>query len=157
MIIHNLLITYRGFLRNKASFIINLLGLSTALACAIFIFMWIKDETIHWKHVGYEGDFQVTGIFKDIPVNSSENFDVIFNIQQVSDNDRWSNLWTGSHAKSYFVLRPEADINSVNIRSAPFSLHNARKGGSLTSSIGANSNGNFPSSMFPILTKDLFL
>ena len=33
-------------------------------------------------------------------------------------------------------------MNSVYIKSAPCFLHNARKGGSLTSSIGASSNGN---------------
>ena len=33
---HNLLITYRNFLRYKSSFLINLIGLSTGLACAPF-------------------------------------------------------------------------------------------------------------------------
>ncbi|MEM6845677.1 MAG: ABC transporter permease [Bacteroidota bacterium] len=43
---HNLLITYRGFLRNKSSFFINLVGLSTGLACALFIYLWVSDELI---------------------------------------------------------------------------------------------------------------
>ena len=38
------------------------------------------------------------------------------------------------------------------IKSAPCSLHKARKGGSLTSSIGASNKGNSGSSMEPILT-----
>ncbi|MFK7848964.1 MAG: ABC transporter permease, partial [Rhodothermales bacterium] len=41
---HNLLISYRSFLRNKSSFLINILGLSTGLACALFIFLWVQDE-----------------------------------------------------------------------------------------------------------------
>ena len=41
---HNLLITYRGFLRNKTSFLINLVGLSTGLACALLIYLWVSDE-----------------------------------------------------------------------------------------------------------------
>ncbi|MEM8901362.1 MAG: ABC transporter permease [Bacteroidota bacterium] len=44
MLKHNLLITYRGFLRNKSSFLINLIGLSTGLACVILILLWIQDE-----------------------------------------------------------------------------------------------------------------
>jgi hypothetical protein len=36
-------------------------------------------------------------------------------------------------------------------------LHKARKGGSLTSSIGANNNGKFPTDMSPILTTLNFL
>lgn len=44
MLTHNLLITYRSFLRNKSSFLINLVGLSTGLACVILILLWIQDE-----------------------------------------------------------------------------------------------------------------
>jgi len=38
-----------------------------------------------------------------------------------------------------------------------FFLHTARKGGSLTSYIGASSNGNSPTSKLPILTKTLIM
>jgi putative ABC transport system permease protein len=41
---HNLLLSYRNILRHKSSFIINLVGLTTALTCALLIFLWIRDE-----------------------------------------------------------------------------------------------------------------
>lgn len=41
---HHLLIIYRSFLRNKSSFFINLVGLSTGLACVLLIFLWVNDE-----------------------------------------------------------------------------------------------------------------
>lgn len=44
MLQHNLLITLRGFLRHKTSFLINLIGLSTGLAASLLIFLWISDE-----------------------------------------------------------------------------------------------------------------
>lgn len=44
MLRHNLLITYRSFLRNKSSFLINLIGLSTGLAGVLLIFLWVQDE-----------------------------------------------------------------------------------------------------------------
>ncbi|MEM9720996.1 MAG: ABC transporter permease [Bacteroidota bacterium] len=44
MIRHNLLISYRSFLRNKGSFLINLSGLSVGLAAVLFIFLWAQDE-----------------------------------------------------------------------------------------------------------------
>ena len=44
MIKHNFLITYRSFLRNKSSFLINLTGLSTGLACVLMIYLWVQDE-----------------------------------------------------------------------------------------------------------------
>jgi putative ABC transport system permease protein len=42
--LHNLLITYRNFKRSKGSFFINLIGLSSGIACVLFIYLWVKDE-----------------------------------------------------------------------------------------------------------------
>lgn len=44
MLQHNLLITLRGFKRHKTTFLINLIGLSTGLAAALLIFLWVNDE-----------------------------------------------------------------------------------------------------------------
>lgn len=41
---HNILISYRGFVNNKTAFCINLIGLSTGLACALLIYLWVSDE-----------------------------------------------------------------------------------------------------------------
>lgn len=41
---HNLLISYRNIKRYKGSFFLNLVGLSTGLACAILIYLWVSDE-----------------------------------------------------------------------------------------------------------------
>ena len=41
---HNLLIALRNLRRHKGSFIINLIGLSTGLACTLLIFLWVSDE-----------------------------------------------------------------------------------------------------------------
>ena len=46
MFSHNLLIILRNFKRSKGSFLINLLGLSTGLACALLIFLWVRDEVM---------------------------------------------------------------------------------------------------------------
>jgi len=44
MLKHNLLISYRSFLRFKTTFFINLVGLSSGLACAMLIYLWVVDE-----------------------------------------------------------------------------------------------------------------
>ncbi len=44
MLRHNLLITLRNFLRHKSSFVINLVGLSSGLTCALLIYLWVNDE-----------------------------------------------------------------------------------------------------------------
>lgn len=44
MILHNFLLIYRNFKRFKSTFFINLAGLSTGLACVMFIYLWVHDE-----------------------------------------------------------------------------------------------------------------
>ena len=39
-----MLLLYRNFKRFKSTFLINLIGLSTGLACALLIYLWISDE-----------------------------------------------------------------------------------------------------------------
>src|ERR1044071_6305784 len=41
---HNLLLLCRNAKRFKATFLINLIGLSTGLACALLIYLWVADE-----------------------------------------------------------------------------------------------------------------
>ena len=41
---HNIIISYRSFMRFKSTFFINLIGLSSGLACALFIYLWMADE-----------------------------------------------------------------------------------------------------------------
>jgi len=44
MLRQNFLLTLRTFKKFKNSFFINLFGLSTGLACTLFIFLWVNDE-----------------------------------------------------------------------------------------------------------------
>ena len=240
---HNLKITFRKFGRNKTSFLINLIGLATGLACALLIFLWVSDEisvdgfheaddrlyqvmlnlelpseiltlentpvplartmleempevqhavtvndffnwggkrgllsfddqhievkglhaeedfftvfsfplitgnkkavlrdkrsilisdviakklfgsadqsigkTLDWKHPGYNGAFQVEGVFKAPPATSTMQFDVLFHFSHLVDNDQWANRWSGGYGKTYFVLQRGADIKLVNDR-----------------------------------------
>ena len=59
---HNLLIAFRNLKRYKGSFLINLIGLSTGLACSFLIYLWVNDE-LHFDKF-HEKDsqlFQVMG------------------------------------------------------------------------------------------------
>ena len=44
MLRHNLLLAFRNFQRHRGTFFINLIGLSSGLACALLIFLWVNDE-----------------------------------------------------------------------------------------------------------------
>lgn len=41
---HNLILTFRSFKKHKSQFLINLTGLTTGLACVLFIYLWVDDE-----------------------------------------------------------------------------------------------------------------
>ncbi|MEI9920864.1 MAG: FtsX-like permease family protein [Bacteroidota bacterium] len=44
MLRHNLLLIYRHFKQYKSTFFINLVGLSTGIACVLLIYLWANDE-----------------------------------------------------------------------------------------------------------------
>ena len=41
---HHLLLIYRNLKKYKSSFLINLIGLSAGLSCALLIYLWVNDE-----------------------------------------------------------------------------------------------------------------
>ncbi|HQQ96589.1 MAG TPA: ABC transporter permease [Cyclobacteriaceae bacterium] len=44
MIRHHLLLIYRNVQRSRGYFLINLIGLTTGIACTLLIFLWVNDE-----------------------------------------------------------------------------------------------------------------
>lgn len=44
MLKHNLIQIYRSFKRFRGTFLINLIGLTSGLACALLIYLWVSDE-----------------------------------------------------------------------------------------------------------------
>ncbi|UII77705.1 ABC transporter permease [Flagellimonas sp. HMM57] len=44
MLKHNLLLFFRNIKKHKSSFLINLIGLSSGLACVLLVYLWISDE-----------------------------------------------------------------------------------------------------------------
>ncbi|MBD0259159.1 MAG: ABC transporter permease [Cytophagales bacterium] len=65
MLMHQLLLTYRTFLRFKGSFFINLIGLSTGLACMLLIFLWVHDELSMDKF--HQNDQRLFQVMQHVP------------------------------------------------------------------------------------------
>ncbi|MFY0650999.1 MAG: ABC transporter permease [Cyclobacteriaceae bacterium] len=60
MLNHYLLIAFRNFKRYKSTIFINLTGLSTGLACVLFIYLWVADEmAMDQFHVNNKSLYQV--------------------------------------------------------------------------------------------------
>lgn len=64
---HNLLITYRNFKRYKSSFLINLISLSTGLACVLLIYLWVNDELSIDKF--HENDSRLYQVMENVQIN----------------------------------------------------------------------------------------
>jgi len=61
---HNLLLIFRNIKRNKTSFFINLIGLSTGLACTLLIYLWVYDELNFDKF--HEKDNQLFHVMQNV-------------------------------------------------------------------------------------------
>lgn len=64
---HNFKLTYRNFIKYRSSFFINLIGLTSGLASALLIFLWVSDELSMDKF--HEKDEQLYQVF----LNHEEN------------------------------------------------------------------------------------
>ncbi len=249
---HNIKLTFRNFKRNKTSFLINLIGLSTGLACALLIYLWVNDEMnidkfhaqddqlfqvvqnyertegiksraitpayfskemkaalpeviyatptnneynftepgiislgekdvkamplfageeyfnvfsfpllqgdkdqvlvdknavvisedlatkvfnttenvvgkmIRWEHDVFDGEFLISGIFKNLPKNSTEQFDVVLNYEHALDPFEESRIWWSDAARTFFILKEGTDLQQFNkkltavLRSKPY-------------------------------------
>lgn len=232
-------ITFRNFLRHRFSTGINLIGLTTGLACALFIFLWVRDElavnkfhekddrlfrvmefqtysnerfatnstpgilgenikldipeieysaTTTWIgksllahedkflqedgfHVGedyfnifsypllegnpnevlkektsivisrdlavkffedvpsaigktlrYENDrnFTVTGVFENIPLNSTYRFDFVLPFEDYKDDNEWVTAWGNNGPHTYVILREGANWEAVSAKIRPY-------------------------------------
>jgi len=237
---HNLLISYRNFLRFKGNFFINLIGLSSGLACTLLIYLWVNDEmlfdrfhenddriyqvlqndmsngevvtipympgllaetleanypeveeatlvippsffgnkayisagekfiqateqfvepnflhifsfpliqgdkenalkdkssilisesmahklfgqtddvigkTVEWNENSTSGNYMITGIFKDVPKNSSQMFDVLLNYDLILDSHEFMNEWGNSNPYGYLMLKKGISSESFN-------------------------------------------
>jgi len=71
MLHHYLHIAIRNLQRHKASFFINWIGLSTGLACAFFIYLWVNDE-LHFDKF-HVRDSQLYQVMEKDKINNEIN------------------------------------------------------------------------------------
>ncbi|MEM6343949.1 MAG: ABC transporter permease [Bacteroidota bacterium] len=67
LIKHDFIITSRTLWQNKTTFFINLIGLSTGLACAFLIYLWVQDESQMDKF--HANDAHLYQVMRDIGRN----------------------------------------------------------------------------------------
>ncbi len=70
MLKHNILLYLRNIKKNKGSFFINLIGLTTGLACAILVYLWVSDELRVDKF--HENDTRLYQVLRHQPNGQNE-------------------------------------------------------------------------------------
>lgn len=76
----------------------------------------IIGQQIEWNHTGFSGPFQVSGIFEAPPANSTVDFDVVFHLDMLLDNDEWAGNWTNGYAENFLVLKEGTDLPQFNAK-----------------------------------------
>ena len=82
---HSLLLSYRSFLRYKGTFLINLAGLASGLACFMLIALWVQDELRIDKF--HEHDEQLYRLVSD-----SHSNETLLNTSSIVANELAGNL-----------------------------------------------------------------
>ncbi|MCR9250510.1 MAG: ABC transporter permease [bacterium] len=77
-------------------------------------------ETLTWNLLQFNDKVKVTGVFKDLPNNSSESFDFIIPFQNFKDLVGDGMNWGNYNAMTYATLREGTDLASLNERLGPF-------------------------------------
>lgn len=65
MLRHSFLLVFRSFKRDKTTFLINLVGLSTGLTCTLLIYLWVHDELSVDKF--FDHDSALFQVMQNIP------------------------------------------------------------------------------------------
>ncbi|MEM6844415.1 MAG: ABC transporter permease [Bacteroidota bacterium] len=79
----------------------------------------LVGKPIEWKHPLFEGVFQIAGIFKSPPASSTAQFDFLFSIEVLLDNDPNAREW-GGYAETYLILEKGTNISEFNEKIADF-------------------------------------
>lgn len=64
--------------------------------------------------------FQVSGIFKDVSKNSSEQFDWVISFEKYKEGRDWLKYWGNTNSFAYVLLRPDVDLQDFNKKIAGY-------------------------------------
>ncbi|MEM1134634.1 MAG: ABC transporter permease [Bacteroidota bacterium] len=77
----------------------------------------VVGKLVEWEH---EKQFQVSGVFRDVPKNSSLQFDFVLSYELFLENSRWANHWNSTGPKTFILLEEGTDIAQFNEKIANY-------------------------------------
>jgi len=100
----------------------NGIVISEGLAQKLFKTTDAIGKTVNWSNAFFKGVYRVSGVFKQLPASSTQQFDFVMNLNVLVKNDRWADKWTGNYAETFVVLKKGTDVNGFNKKLAGY-LH----------------------------------
>jgi hypothetical protein len=83
-------------------------------------------KVVDWTHtLNLNGPFLITGVFDDVPANSTMKFEVIFRIEKMVEGDSNSNEWNGGYAQTFLLLREGTDVDAFERKIRRFVIDKA--------------------------------
>lgn len=96
----------------------NLIVISESLARRLFNTTHnIVGKSIELEH---ESHFQVSGVFKDVPLNSSEQFDFVISFEKYKEGRDWLKYWGNTNSFAYILLKPGVNVDEFNKKIAGY-------------------------------------
>jgi len=66
----------------------------------------ILGKPIQWNHrMVFRTPLHVAGIFENLPGNSTDKFDIIFNYDLLLEGDKYAGNWNATYAETYLILK----------------------------------------------------
>jgi hypothetical protein len=78
-------------------------------------------KTLQWQHrMKFEGPLHISGVVENPPVNSTIQFDIIFNYNLLLEKEPNAREWTGSYSDTYVILKKGTDVEQFNKKIAGY-------------------------------------
>ncbi|GAC1300546.1 MAG: ABC transporter permease [Mucilaginibacter sp.] len=74
-----------------------------------------------------EQDYTVTGVFKDLPKNSTFQFQWLAPMANIDHKQPWMDIWGANWARTYVELAPSANLNTINQKLSHYIASKTRK------------------------------
>lgn len=86
----------------------------------------VVGKSIEYQH---EREFMVSGVFEDIPINSSEQFDFLLSFEYFKDTQDWVKSWSINHTgpHNFVLLREGSDPAALDTKIAGIISRHARE------------------------------
>ena len=71
----------------------------------------VIGKVIEWQH---DKQYQVSGVFSNVPSNSSIQFDWVLTFEEFKDENEWATSWGNTAPQTYVLLREGTDVEQFN-------------------------------------------